>query len=148
MSSRQPTDSAVSFTSRLETLSQVLLEVSEHSDEGILSIFRSELATTQVATLTTLTNKLRAPGQLSEDWAAYLRRSLAENVSALQPATDVQEICGALPGLDDAAIIGQIKTLAGEFGQALRAWPEIRKAAPAIVEQLNSLWIFQQGPTS
>ncbi len=134
---RQPVDPGVSFDTRLEALCLLLLELSENSNEGILAIFHSELARTRVETMRTLNDKISDTNPQSQDWVAYLKRCMAENVKTLQSPAALGNIAGIPDDMDDESIVEQIKTFAGEYALALRAWPAIRKAAAAIVETLH-----------
>ena len=136
ITARNTLDPSVSFNTRLETLSLLLLEISENSSTGILSKFRSELSRTQVETVKSIGDKLRAATSQPQDWITYLERCMADNVNTLHSTSTLRDIPGITEGMDEESIVEQIKTYAYEYSRALRAWPAIRKAAAPIVNNL------------
>lgn len=134
---RRPVDREVSFQTRLETLCLILLELSENSIDGILTIFHSELARTRVDTVKTLSDKISETSHQPQDWVAYLKRCLDENVKTLQSKSSLADISGIPGDMENESVAGQIKDYAREYALALRAWPAIREAAPGITERLE-----------
>ncbi|MBT4522021.1 MAG: hypothetical protein HOC23_18635 [Halieaceae bacterium] len=133
---KRPTDPALSFETRLELLSLELLGISESSTEGIEAIFQRELALTQVDSVRDLDIKIRDSGHLPQDWVNYLKRVMDGSVKALQTSTTLAKARKVNDEKSDEAVIQEIQAYAGEFAKALRAWPAIRSAAPAIVATL------------
>ncbi len=136
ITARNTLDPSVSFNTRLEALSLLLLEISENSSNGILSKFRSELSRTQVEAVKSIGDKLRAPTSQAQDWRAYLERCMADNVNTLQSTSTLRDIPGIAEEMNEESIVEQIKTYAHEYSLALRAWPAIREAAVPIVKNL------------
>jgi hypothetical protein len=139
LSAHRPEDKSVTFETRLEALALLLQQLSEHSSAGLLALFSSELSQLQAGTVKSLSDKIRRPEVQAEDWTAYLSRSLAENVEALQSTGNPREISGVPPQMSEEAILDLIRTYSGRFAGALRAWPAIRAAAPGVVAGLENL---------
>lgn len=134
---RLPVDPDVSFHTRLEALCLLLVELSESSCDGILAIFQSELARTRVDTLKSINDRINGAGSQPQEWTTYLKRCMDENMKTLQSPAALGNI-GEIPDdMDEESIVQQIKAFAGDYALALRAWPAIRIAAPAIVETLH-----------
>ena len=75
---------------------------------------------------------LQAATEQQLDWTEYLRGGATEIHEALGTPASPTIIRGIPESMTESEVVDQIKTLTGEYANALLAWPEIREASREI----------------
>lgn len=126
----------VCFDTRHQRLVLLLRELSETSDDGLLTLFRTEVAEYQRTQEEVYTRLLQDGLARPERWSNYLRQGLANLRDAMGQPAQLQEIA-AMPGdASDRLILDTFRQYTGEFAAALDAWADIRKASVEVTAQL------------
>jgi hypothetical protein len=129
-------EEGISADTRFEQLALLVGELAEYSDEGLLTLYRAEVAEAQVGELQQLSNALQDDAPRSDDWRAYLQQG-AENVAAaMSTLASVEDIAAIPDSFDQPAILAQFRQYAGDYALALRAWGKVRQAAGKLVDEM------------
>lgn len=135
-------ESGISAETRLAGLCQLLRELSETSDHGLLTRFRAEVAELQSSRIEYLTAKLTDNTQLTQPWQNYLQGAL-NNVSQAQAGkAELEDIMGIPDGYKAHDILEDFRAYTGDFAQALDSWVAIRGAAKLVTAKLVDIGVM------
>jgi hypothetical protein len=119
----------VESATRLENLAVIARELSQMTDRGLLTLFRSEVAEAQGAELVRLSSYLQDGSIRPPVWQDWLQQSINNINSSMQTAAQLSDI-QSLPETNSAtSALEEFRCLAGNFSSALSAWPGIRAVA-------------------
>jgi hypothetical protein len=121
---------------RLEALTVLLQELSETSDDGLLTIYRSQVAEAQGAQAKGLDVMLQNDIQRTEAWQAHLQQSLANINEAMQGAARLKDISSIPDDYQELGILEEFRAYSGEYAVALKGWPAIRNVAQRTVNDM------------
>jgi hypothetical protein len=125
---------AGSATDRLATLSAWFSDMAAAPDDSLINMYRDRRLNTGAMQLEQLSTLLPEAGSGPVDWQNYLRNGIRQLTDDLDKAScDELTIKGLPRTLEGAELIIFWKDTWAGFAAALRAWPEIRKAAAEIV---------------
>lgn len=129
-------ETGISAETRLLGLCQLLRELSETSDQGLLTRYRAEVAESQNTEIKQLSTKLTNNAPRTQAWQDYLQESL--NITTQAQATKAE--LGDIPRLPDGypadKVLDEFRAYTGDFVQALEGWTEIRQAAKSVTINL------------
>jgi len=128
----------VSAETRLAGLGQLVKELSETSDRGLLTLYRTEAAKSQGNQIKRITAKLEESSPKTRPWKDHLQQSLANISAAMGTAARLEDIPGIPDSYDAQAILDEFRAYTAEFAVALEAWPNIRRSAKSITAELIS----------
>jgi hypothetical protein len=126
----------VGFDTRHKRLVLLLRELSEHSDDGLLTLFRTEVAEYQRTQEEVFTRLLQDGIARPERWSNYLQQGLANLRDAMGQPAKLQEIAAIPDDASDRLILDTFRQYTGEFAAALEAWAGIREASVGVTAQL------------
>jgi hypothetical protein len=130
-------ESGVSAETRLSGLGQMLRELSETSNQGLLTVYRAEVAKLQNSTIKQLSSRLNEATPRTKEWNTCLQQSL-NNVSVdMGTKARLENIIHIPEDYNEQAILDEFRAYSGEFALALASWVEIRKAAKSITATLS-----------
>lgn len=125
----------ISAETRLTSLANILLELSETSDRGLISEFRKAAARSQASDFALVNSRIqdeviRAPAM--QDWLV----ASAEQLSvAMQKTPLLTEYFDTTDKHSDTDILDAARQLLGGFSDAISHWESIRKVAADIAEE-------------
>jgi len=131
-------ETGVSAETRIAGLSQLVKELSETSDRGLLTRHRIEVAESQGKQIKRLSAKLAEASPKPQAWQDHLQQSLANVSTAMNTTASLEDIPGIPDSYDAQAILDEFRTYTGEFAGVLADWPAIRDAAKPIATELIS----------
>jgi len=126
----------ISPATRLQSLAVLTKALSETSNQGLLAIYRTEVAEGQGARLNDLREYLKNGTPRPEVWQAYLQQSVESISQAMQTVANLKDITGMPDGYEEQAILEEFRAHSNEFAASLSAWSAIRESAAAITRQL------------
>lgn len=119
---------------KLQGLAAHLRELGEREPASLLAILRKELTTMRAEQVTNLQQQVQSAPKLgSSDWVSYLQRSIEEVSRELQSPVDLMSTPDVDASAGEAAIVQSFQDALTEFGNALAAWPGIRRASAQII---------------
>ncbi len=136
-------ESGVSAKTRMTGLTQLLKELSETSDRGLLTLYRTEVAESQRKQIQRLTAKLKEAAPRTQAWQNHLQQNLANVSEAISTNARLEDIPGIPDNTQAQAILDEFRAYTGEFSIALDNWPAIRKAAKPIVTELINAGVLK-----
>jgi hypothetical protein len=128
----------ISVETRLVGLSQLVRELAETSDSGLLALFRTEVAENQGAQAQRLAARLQDGSPRPATWQAWLQQSIGNLNASMQSVTRPQDLPRVPDNLGDQAILDEFRGHATGFAGSLAKWPAIRSAAHSTTENLLS----------
>jgi hypothetical protein len=128
----------ISAETRINSLTQLLKELSQTSDQGLLTRYRTEVAEAQGAQVKRLTAKLEDGTSRPEDWQAYLQQSLKNTSEAMSSTARLEDIPGIPDGYGAQQILDEFRAYTGEFALALEGWSNMREAAKNVTAEMLS----------
>ena len=129
-------ESGVSAETRMAGLTQLVKELSETSDRGLLTRYRSEVAESQGKQFMRLNAKLQETAPRTQAWQDHLQQSLANVTAAMASSARLEDIPGIPESYKAQDILDEFRTYTREFAVALEDWAAIRKAAKSITTEL------------
>lgn len=129
-------ESGVGFQTRLERMVLLLRELSESSDDGLMTIFRTEVAEYQRNQEESLTGKLQDGTQRPQRWVDYLQQSVANLREAMGLPARLQSVASMPEDISDQQILDTFRQYTGEYAGALEAWEGIRQASAEVTTQM------------
>ncbi|MEZ5568334.1 MAG: hypothetical protein R3E54_08365 [Halioglobus sp.] len=114
---------------RLASLVQLMRGAARSGDAQLAALYRELLATAQTDTLRQLGDALRGPGNHHSEWRGMLEARQRSYFAAIGRQTVPVQLFGVAEGTPEEHIWTQFRQLAGEFANALEAWPALRDAA-------------------
>lgn len=126
----------VGFEVRHQRLVLLLRELSETSDDGLLTLFRTEVAEYQRTQEEVFARLLQDGLARPERWSNYLQQGLANIRDAMGQPAKLQEITAIPEDASDRLILDTFRQYTGEFADALEAWADIREASVGVTAQL------------
>ena len=129
-------EAGVSAETRMTGLTQLVKELSETSDRGLLTRYRTEVAESQGAQTKRLTAKLQDGSPRPQEWQNHLQQSLNNIAEAMNASARLEDIPGIPDSYQAQAILDEFRAYTSEFATALEAWPAIRRAARSITTDL------------
>lgn len=126
----------VGAATRMSGLTQLVRELSETSDDGLLTRYRVEVAESQSSTAKRLTAKLQEDIARTQVWQDYLQQSLNNVAGAMGTKAKLEDIADIPEGYEEQAILDEFRAYSGEFAVALGSWEAIRGAAKTVTTQL------------
>ena len=127
----QQTSDAPGFTleDRLISLVQLMRGAARSSDALLAANYRETLASAQTDTLRRVGDALRGAGNDQPEWRAMLEARQRSYFAAIGRQSVPVQLFGLPDAMPEAHIWAQFRQLAGEFANALDAWPALRNAA-------------------
>jgi hypothetical protein len=126
----------ISPATRLQSLAALTKALSETSNQGLLTIYRTEAAEAQGTQLEDLSAYLKNGTPRPEIWQAHLQQSVESISQAMQTVANLKDIPGMPDSYEEQGILEEFRAHSNEFAASLTAWPAIREAAAAITRQL------------
>lgn len=121
---------------RLAHLFALVKALSETSDEGLITLYRAEMAHAQAVEARRLTSRLQDGITRPEAWQAYLGQRLAKLNEAMQTVPRVTDHPGVAQGGDEATVLAKFRDYAAGFAGALQGWAAIRSAAERVARTM------------
>jgi hypothetical protein len=131
-------ETGISAETRLLGLCQLLRELSETSDQGLLTRYRAEVAESQNSKMKQLTATLTDNTQRTQVWQDYLQESLDNTSQAQDTKAELDDIPGMPDGYQAQDILNEFRAYTGDFTQALEGWVAIRQAAKTVTADVLS----------
>ncbi|RLA51283.1 MAG: hypothetical protein DRQ98_11720, partial [Gammaproteobacteria bacterium] len=132
----------ISAQTRLNSLTVLIRELAETSDQGLLTLYRTEVAEEQGRQLKALTAKLQDGTPRPQAWQAYLQQSQAGVNEAMQSVARLKDIPSIPDTYEEQTILDEFRDSAGEFAVALEGWAAIREAAKGITDEMLATDVF------
>lgn len=129
-------ETGVCAETRLNGLAQLVKELSETSDRGLLTLYRTEVAESQGKQIKRLSAKLAEASPKTQAWQDHLQQSLANVSAAMNTTARPEDIPGIPDSFESQDILDEFRTFTGEFAVALQDWPSIREAAKSVTKSL------------
>ena len=126
----------ISVETRLSSLAQMGRELSESSDQSLITIYREEIAESQCNLSKQLTARLRDGIHRPEQWHAYLQQSLGNVNNAMQAVANLEDFSSAPANYDVQNMLDDFRSYTHEFSLALEQWADIRNAAQRITDEM------------
>jgi hypothetical protein len=111
-------------------------ELSESSDQSLITIYREEIAESQCNLSKQLTARLRDGIHRPEQWHAYLQQSLGNVNNAMQAVANLEDFSSAPDNYDVQNMLDDFRSYTHEFSLALEQWADIRNAAQRITDEM------------
>lgn len=132
-------ESGVQSGTRLENLAVLAKELSEMTDRGLLTLFRSEVAEAQGTEFTRLSAYLQDGSIRPPAWQDWLQQSVNNIGASMQSPAKILDIEPLPDSYTEQSALEEFRSLVGMYASALQAWESIRKAAAqAGAEMLNT----------
>lgn len=119
----------ISAETRLNSLTVLIRELVETSDQGLLTLYRTEAAEEQGSQLKATTSKLQDGTSRPQAWQAYLQQRQSGVNEAMQSVARLKDVSDIPDSYDEQTILDEFRDYAGEFAVALEGWAAIREAA-------------------
>jgi len=125
---------AVDIESRLAHLAQVFIDLGSSSHQQLAELYRDERAQTGCSTLLNLNEALARTQNAPENWREFLQKGFHKLNADLAASIGDLSIAGTPASLSDEELAALWCRFWRGYGVALKAWPEIRRAAQEVVE--------------
>jgi hypothetical protein len=129
-------ETGISAETRLLGLCQLLRELSETSDHGLLTRYRAEVAESQNSKMKQLIAALNDNTPRAQVWQDYLQEALNNTAQAQTVKAELEDIAGVPDGCQAQDILDEFRAYTGCFAQALEGWVVIRQAAKSVTTKL------------
>ena len=129
-------ETGVSAETRMAGLTQLVKELSETSDRGLLTLYRTEVAESQGKQIMRLSAKLQEAAPRTQPWQDHLQHSLTNVTAAMGSSASLEDITGIPDEYDAKAILDEFRAYTDEFAVALEGWTDVRRAAKSITAEL------------
>jgi hypothetical protein len=126
---------AEDLPARLQHLAEVFLDLGNTSSRELTEMYRDERAHFASDALSSLREASAAAGKAPGNWQAYLQKAADKLQADLAAGAPLQELRGTPRDLEGEALMDLWRGYWREFGEALKAWPEVREAACEVMER-------------
>jgi hypothetical protein len=119
----------------LQRLCLALDELAASDNDFIQANFSRKLTREQAVVIQKLNDQLEGASQSSPEWRDYLQRKMQEASASIQGVARLERAAGVPQGSQSDDVSSLVKTHIAQFSALLRAWPAIREAAQALINQ-------------
>lgn len=119
----------VTAETRLKNLAVIARELSEMTDRGLLSLYRTEVAENQGTELARLSAYLQDGSIRPPAWQDWLQQSINNISTSMQNPAAITDMKFLPDGATAGEVLAEFRNLAGDYALALSAWADIRQAA-------------------
>lgn len=127
---------AISPETRLCGLAQIAQELSETSSEGLLILFRKEVAEYQGGELARLNAYFQDGSIRPPDWQDWLQRSLNAISASLQTKAKLTDLKAVPAHYSEQMLLAEFRIHLADFSRGLESWRQTREAAQQITGAL------------
>ena len=119
---------------RLEFLAGRLTKIADSPQTTILEQFTEDWVNHQRSYISELRPMIDEHADVPDFWASHLHRSIQRTQSSIRDGVDFSRLTPSAGQAGGEENIEFWQKICGEFGQAMLAWPEIRREARALID--------------